>query len=443
MADGVTFLVAPLALAIFGLPAAWMHPVSRFSAPGRFSAAFVAGTVVYTVWLTLLSAAGIRWSDASVIVPLTLLSIGGALVLARRKVGTEVGEAESGSLVWWAAAISIASGTGHLVLMALTSRATSVDYLYFWGVKAQRFAALGGIDTALLTDPLAVHMHSNYPPLVPIVYAWGISLAGRLPWQMGLASCAAWLLAGLPLLRDLLARRLHRDEATLAASFWFLALALALPAALSAGNAEPPMVLFVSVAIAALLEGSSRWLAIVALSGVVLTKNEGLIVFLLIAAGGIARDLAEGARGARLVRRAAPMLLVPLAALGSWLLLEALRGVPMGDATRERAGELALGRAGDVVAGMVRNLDAGSAGLAWLVAVAIFVAARRRWRALLPAIVPAAGTLAFLFVYYLHFRGDELDTWMRWTMPRVSLSALAAALVGAAFAAAPDRRLET
>jgi len=436
MAEGAVFLLSPLALALFGLPAAWARPVDRFSVAGRFSAAFVTGVVVFTVWLTLLSAAGIRWSDESVVAPLAAASVTGAIVLSRRMKEGRSDGSEAGTVAWLAGGLAISAGTAHLMLMALTSRATSIDFLYFWGVKAQRYAELGGIDAALLADPLAVHMHSNYPPLVPIVYAWGISLAGRLPWQMGLATCAVWLLAGVPLLRDLLGRVMHRDEAALASSFWFLAMALAVPASLSAGNAEPAMVLFASVAVAALLERSSNWLAVVALAGVVLTKNEGLVVFTLIAGAAVAREILEGSRGALLAGRAAGVVLVPLAALGTWLLFEALRGVPMEGATRGKAGAFALGRAGEVAVEMMKNLDAGSAGLAWLVAALLLARSWRRWRALLPALVPALGTLAFLFVYYLHFRGDGLDVWMRWTMPRVSLSALAAALVGAAFAGA-------
>lgn len=443
MAEGVVFLLAPLALALFGLPAAWATPVDRFSAAGRFSAAFVMGVVVFTVWLTLLSTVGIRWSAASVVAPLAIGSIAGAIVLSRRVALAGNDGGETGTVAWLAGGLALAAGSGHLVLMALTSRATSIDLLYFWGVKAQRFAELGAIDATLLADPLAVHMHSNYPPLLPIVYAWGIGLAGRLPWQMALASCAVWLVAGVPLLRDLLGRVMHRDEATMASSFWFLAMALAVPASLSAGNAEPAMVLFSSVAVAALLERSARWLAVVALAGIVLTKNEGLVVFALIAGAAVARDILEGTRGARLARRAAAVVLVPLAALGAWLLFEALHGVPMEDVTREKAGVMALGRAGEVAAGMMKNLDAGSAGIAWLVAALLIAKSWRRWRALLPAIAPALGTLAFLFVYYLHFRGDGLDVWMRWTMPRVSLGALAAALVGAAFAGAREPDAET
>jgi hypothetical protein len=438
MADGVVFLLAPLALALFGLPAAWAIPVDRFSAAGRFSAAFITGAVVFTVWLTLLSAVGIRWSAASVVVPLATVSIAGAVALSRRAIAGESDGSETGTVAWIAGGLACAAGTGHLVLMALTSRATSIDFLYFWGVKAQRYAELGGIDARLLADPLALHMHSNYPPLVPLVYAWGIALAGRLPWQVGLATCAVWLLAGLPLLRDLMGRVMHRDEATMASSFWFLAMALAVPASLSAGNAEPAMVLFASVAVAALLVRPARWLAVVALAGVVMTKNEGLVVFALIAGGAVAREVLEGTRGAVLVRRASALVLVPLAALGTWLLFEALRGVPMEDATREKAGVMALGRAAEVAAGMTKNLDAGSAGIAWLAAALLLARSWRRWRALLPAIVPALGMLAFLFVYYLHFRGDGLDVWMHWTMPRVALSALAAALVGAAFTGARE-----
>ncbi|MGK2859730.1 MAG: hypothetical protein ACSLFQ_21240 [Thermoanaerobaculia bacterium] len=447
MAEGVTFLLAPLALAVFGLPAAWARPVDGFTPWGRFSAAFVTGVVVFTVWLTLLSTAGIRWSALSVVAPLGLGSVAIATVLSRRSRGA-AGEAVGG-LAWAGGAAALLVGTAHLVLSAITSRATSIDFLYFWGVKAQRFAEIGGIDAALLADPWAVHMHSNYPPLVPLTYAWGIEVAGRLPWQFGLATCALWLIAGVPLLRDLLALRLSRDEATMASSFWFLTFALAIPASLSAGNAEPPLVLFSSIAIAALLgsaaggSSSARWLAIVALAGVVLTKNEGMVVFALIAAGATASDFFAGLRGTRLVRRAAVILAVPLLALGSWLLFEAVHGVPMRDMTREQAGELSFARAGEVAVGFVSNLDAGSAWIAWGLAAVVLARSWRRWRELLPALVPAAGILLFLFVYYLHYRGESLGTWMEWTLPRVSLCALGASIVGAAFASGENRKIET
>lgn len=445
MAEGVLFLLAPFALALFGLPAAWASPVDRFTPWGRFSAAFVAGVVVFTVWLTLLSAAGVRWSPLSVVAPLGGGSIAIAIVLARRTRETTGAIGDVGPTAWLVSAASLAIGTAHVALAALTSRATSIDFLYFWGAKAQRFAEIGAIDAKLLADPFAVHMHSNYPPLLPLTYAWGVEVAGRLPWQFGLATCAIWLVVGVPLLRDLLALRLAPDRAAMASSFWFLAFALAVPASLSAGNAEPPLVLFSSVAVAALLCGASgtRWLAIVALAGVVLTKNEGVVVFALIAAGAIAGDWVGGVRGAPLVRRAASTILVPLTALGSWLLFEALHDVPMRDMTREQAGELSFGRAGEVAVGFLKNLDAGSAWIAWALAALVLVRYRREWKALLPALVPAAGILLFLFVYYLHFRGDDLAVWMRWTLPRVSLCALGVTIVGAAFASGAGRRIET
>jgi hypothetical protein len=454
MAEGVVFLVAPLALALFGLPAAWASPVDRFSVAARFSAAFVTGVVVYTVWLTLLSAAGVRWSGSVVVLPLGTGSAALALVLARRMRtrshdSVEAAATEPGTTTWIVGAIALVAGSAHLALTALMSRATSIDYLYFWGVKAQRFAEIGGIDAAMLAEPFAVHMHSNYPPLVPLVYGWGIEAAGRLPWQFGLATCAIWLVVAVPLLRELLARRLSPDEATMASSFWFLAFALAVPASYSAGNAEPPLVLFSSVAIAALLSdapgdaGNARWLASVALAGVVLTKNEGVVVFALIVAGALGGDVLRGVRGARLVRRGSAIALVPLAALGSWILFEALRGLPLRDATREEAGRIFLGRAGEVTIEFVKHLGAGSYWIAWSLAVFLVALSWRRWRTLLPAIVPAVGILVFLFVYYLHFRGEDLSAWVEWTMPRVSLSALGAAILAAACASGSYRDSES
>ena len=99
---------------------------------------------------------------------------------------------------------------------------------------------------------------------------------------------------------------------------------------------------------------------------------------------------------------------------------------------------MSFGRAGEVAIEFLRHFEAGSAWIAWVVAVGVLAFAWRRWRELLPALLPTIGVLVFLFVYYLHFREAGLADWIRWTMPRVSLSALGAALVGAAFTGAPS-----
>lgn len=68
------------------------------------------------------------------------------------------------------------------LVATLSSAATSPDLLYFWGPKAQAFAAARTIDASFLRDSTLLYMHPSYPPLVTNLLAFASQVAGRFPW---------------------------------------------------------------------------------------------------------------------------------------------------------------------------------------------------------------------------------------------------------------------
>src|SRR5262249_6621584 len=156
----------------------------------------------------------------------------------------------------------------YLAVCFGSTAASSADFLYFWGVKAVRFASNRGIDAAFMGHPFTIHATRDYPPLVPIVDAWGVLAAGRMPWRLAPFFSGLWFFAAVPILFERCRRRLGDASAAAVTAFWTVALSISLVASFSAAGAEPPLVLFESVAVAWLLTeepGESRFIPIVAL----------------------------------------------------------------------------------------------------------------------------------------------------------------------------------
>jgi hypothetical protein len=448
MMQAALFLAAHLALPLFGLPVA-VHPSLRGAPlPARAAAAFAAGAVALTVEATLFSILGIGWSAASLASPLLVASLGIAMAWARRPVPAE---ARAGASRWVAAAATALAGLAvvHLGLSLFTARATSTDFLLFWGVKGARFAAAGGIDADLLRRGFSHHLVPDYPPLVPIVFSWSALVAGELPWQFAPSLAVLWLVAAIPLVAVFLRRRLPPNTATAVVAFWTVAVAISIVHSASGGNAEAPLLFFETAALAALLAerrddpDASRFFPALALSGAALTKVEGSVAVGLILAGVALRDSLE--RRPRPLSRLLPLAAAPLACLAVWFAFQATHGLPVGYRTHGKMADVHVRHLSSVLVGMARHLDAGTAWFSWVVPLALLAASWRRSRAaLLPALSLGAGLLLFFLVDYLH---DPTDPSVRiaWTLPRISqpcLSALilAAGLAGASRGALADPR---
>lgn len=436
MRPSVLYLLAHAGLVLLGAPAAFHPAVRGLGVAARIAAAFGAGAILLTVEALLFSMVGIPWSIAALAAPPLVLA-----AVATRTVGKGPSSAASARPAGWVALLSglaLALGALHLVVCLLVARSTSMDYLFFWGVKAVHFADARGIDVELLRWPFFAHGVPEYPPLVPIVQAWGVLFAGEMPWRRaGPASSALWFFAALPLLFALLRRRIGDSAATAVTGFWGAALAVSLAYSYSGGNAEAPLLFFETVAGLSLITESrddppsSRWLAAVALAGAVLTKVEGVPATAFLVLGTLARDRLEGRPG--VLRRAKAIIILPALALACWFGFQLFSGLPVGYRGHGKLTVLHWEHLGSVAANMLKNLGAGTAGIAWIFPLVVLLVSWKRLGPVLPALSAAAGLLLFFAFDYLHDAGDPWER-IGWTLPRVSQPALSLWIVAAGVA---------
>ena len=434
------FLLATLSLAILGAGAVFHPSLRQASLAARAAAAFGAGAVILTLSGMLLTGVGIRWSlPALAAIPIAVsLAAGFAW---RRKPAVPMPAMAAGRCARLAL-LGVAGVSLALLGWALVrGSATSVDYLFFWGIKAARFAEVRGVDVELLRFPFFGHAVVDYPPLVPIVQAFGALAAGELPWRTVPLTSLFWVAAAAPLLRSLLRRKLDGDSATAVTAFWIAAMTASVATSLSGANAEAPLLFFESIAVAALLTedaASSRFVPALMLAGAVLTKVEGTVGAILIVLGAAARDAFERRPG--LLRRSAWLALPPAAAVSAWFLFQQHFGLRPG--FRGHGGLFALhfDHLGTVLADLPLALESGTYGLSWILPFLLLVAARPAAVRLLPALALCAGLLAFLVFDYLHDREDPAIR-ITWTAPRVSQPALSALILASGLASlGPDRR---
>src|SRR5262249_34549634 len=180
-----------------------------------------------------------------------------------------------------------------------------------------------------------------------------------------------------------------------------VALSISLVASFSAAGAEPPLVLFESVAVAWLLTevpGESRFIPIVALCGAALTKVEGLVAVVLIVLGVAIRDGVRGSK--RDAWRAPAVLVAPIASVGLWFLYQKSWSLPVGYRGHGELLVLYGDQLGTILKSLVRRMDAGSYWLAWALPAAFVLRRTAAWRAAAPALLLPVGLAAFLVFDY-------------------------------------------
>jgi len=298
--------------------------------------------------------------------------------------------------------------------VVLAGAATSFDLLLFWGVKGQHFGLARTIDVAFLRDPAHHLMHSDYPPLVPLLYAWTMTGGMYLDWFGTIAMAPLLLLAGTAAVWGF--TRSAPMTALYATTFGFLFLDNNI-----AGNAEPILLFLETVAVAVLVcAPECEVLAILALTGVMLTKVEGAV---FVAAAMLLAP-----------RRTLRLLPAPLAALGAWIAFCAHHGLL--DTYRSHAGV-----SHTAFAAVARPLLVEASMHAWYVpwiALFLLIALGRR-RASLPALGAAAFYLAFLVYVWAGGAAAGSAPEIAWSARRVLVTPLLF-LFFAAVSAAGDWR---
>jgi hypothetical protein len=441
MIAGVRFLLAQAALVLLGGGFGFHPSVRSLSPASRITLSFCAGAVGLTLEATIYSWIGVPWTIPGLAAPLLLLSAICAAAWWRKPPGQSPDplEMRRSVAVWCCLVCGVA--LLYLILCFVSSAAASTDYLLFWGVKAVRFANHRGISAEFLRYPFATHAVPDYPPLLPIVQAWGCLAAGLMPWRVVPALSAMWVVAAIPIIFERCRRRSGDDGAAALTAFWTAAISISLVYSLSAGNAEAPLLFFESIAVVWLLteekEGESRLVPTLALCGAALTKVEGLAAVVLIALGSFLREGSQS-RGRALVKSLA-LVAWPVASVSVWFVYQSSRSMPAGYRPHGEFLSLYTDNLAVILKEMVASLNAGSLWLPWLIVFFFLARSRSAWRAAAPALTLAFGLMLFFVFDYLHDKDNPAER-IRWTAPRVTQPALSAAILGAGVLSAGSGR---
>ena len=398
------FALLTLALIPLGL---WARTFVRDLAwPGRIAIYFACGLWAVVVEMFVLSMLDIHW-NAWMLVPLPLI----ATLLARKHPPTTNNQKPTTIL------LVAATGLAILTSSVLAAMSTSGDYVYFWGVKGQRWGAAHILDWAFTTAP-SHYMHPDYPPLLPLYYAWTLLGGdGAFDWWGGILATPLFLLAGAIAMWALgrHARVAHIDGivaifVSLFALFYFRNQV--------AGNAEPPLHMFEATALAALI-ARKNWIAAIALSAVALTKVEGGVFVLIVCAvrEGTLRDRVKFAA-------------LPIATLAAWLIFGAAHGLTDTYVPKDDLSILFLG---ETLAVFARELSLHLWYLPWIALIAIVVCGRVRNA--IPYLLACALFLAFLVAVYMR---AEPHT-MIWSAGRTLMTPLLMLIAAAMAAHTPAR----
>ncbi|MDQ5873307.1 MAG: hypothetical protein M3547_13990 [Acidobacteriota bacterium] len=426
MRPGYLWLASFAVFPLVGAPLV-KHPAFRgFGLACRIVLAGAVGAVVLSWTMTVFALAGVRWGP-----PLLLVSVAVAFVLRRLLRGDHgnvpsprtrgEGRGEGRFSLTEALALAI---TAISILAAFTAtvaaRSTSLDLLLFWGPKAQQFAAARTIDAAFLSAPFLEYLHVYYPPLVTNVFAFGAMIAGRFPWGAATLTFPLLLAATTIALSGVLRTDTARSAAHSTTALAVTAFSLLGIHASVAGNAEPFLLFFETLALAVLLtpaakSAAGQLLAGLLFAGAAASKVEGLpflaaavLFFFLV------EPVARRAVGSTLLRLLGPAAL----SVGTWLAFGATRKLFYGYQSYGRFSEIHWEHLGSLLSGLGTAFWKAGYALPFLVPLVVFLATRGKTRrALLPLGVAVALAGFFAFTY-LHSETDP-KVWIGWSAARV------------------------
>lgn len=450
MSGIIALLLSQLSIVLFA-GALFAHPLVR-ALPwrSRFGLTFLAGAVILTFDGTVLSLLHLSWGERTLPLPVIVVSL---FLIARWRRRTveplALVDGVAARSAYAAASLLLIVAVAYFALTSLFGISSSVDYALFWAIKGAHFAEARGLDPAFLQWPFSIHTHQNYPQLFPMTLAWSSLLVKDAMLSFGHLSGVLWLIAVLPVMHTLFRTRLDQERALASTTMWGVAMAASLSFSYSSGNAEPPLVAYASVALLALLielsspthRSFARFVTLIALSGMLMTKLEGGVLFAFMAIGWLISALIRNRHA--LVKRALRLWFPPIGVAASWWLFQIVHSIPFSDAAREKTLDFHFTHIPEIVNGMLINLSAGTYGLSWVLPLIFLLMRPKRLAALMPALSVVLGSLLFYFVYYLH-SADDPSALIGWTLPRVSQPALSALIIAAALASfGPRNEIET
>jgi hypothetical protein len=258
---------------------------NRVSIAGR---AFLLGLAGIALCLFALSSIPLGWTRAAV--GLTLLIISAVFIRGRKSWRSLEPISRSTLAALLVATLLIGPLIGGHALFAALAPPADVDFLENWGWKGKSFFHHGGVDWELLRGETVLENHSDYPILLPLLFAFiAIVNGGWSDATLGMVSTGVAVALLLVLTGDALQHLPDRRV-------WPISLILLIvtPIVLVpwTGLAEAPFIAFATAGLLAIRTGlrdgnaAETRLGAVLLGCASLTKNEGitLIVAALIAA---------------------------------------------------------------------------------------------------------------------------------------------------------------
>ncbi|PYQ29213.1 MAG: hypothetical protein DMF56_13145 [Acidobacteria bacterium] len=390
----VLFVAALLSLPLFGLWTWRLEAVRRADLAARVAVAGAAGAVTVAVVMSVLSLVHVRWTR------ITLLVIFGAVLWSGARFGRRtlaIRRPKRPPLHWMTIAFVALTCYG-----ILTARESAGDLHFFWGPKAIHFAEARGIDVAFLAN----HAHPNpdYPPLVPLVYAFATLVAGGFSWWGALLGSALCMIACIAIVRGFTGDDF--GALLLAAIYaWTFAVGYV------PGGADAPLLLFETLALIALTRNADA-LAAIGLAGAVFTKVEGatFVIAVVLAIVLVRRDFK------RSFRVAAPAFVL----FAAWLAFLLVNHLIFG------YGEAPAPIHFDVIAKtltlVAQSAQYRIAALPWIVPIVLLV-----WRRDPLPLVVAVLTFGVAIFFYIH--NQNPDWWISASALRVLLTPLTALLI--------------
>jgi hypothetical protein len=402
------YIVAYAFVPLFGLSLA----SSIDSRSARLGFAFLAGALLLTIEATLFTMIRIQWSVIGLSLPLLIAS--GIVVWRTKRTDKSVSATRF-------AIIIIAIACLHFLLSIITTQSINPDFVLFWGTKAVYFAMSRSLDAGYLLSRYAPP-RIDYPPLLPIVQAWGLLFSHQMPWIAAAAMSAVWLVAAVPVINWL-------TGSIQATAFWTAAMAASLAFCGSGGNAEAMLVMYISVGAAAIIANRTS-IAAIAFAGAMLTKEEALVTIGAILIGVVIYD-----RG---IRRAAILAASSAAGASVWFAFQKRFGMHVGYDRVTLTHTFHWSNLPTIFHEAPKSLAAGCWGLSWLIplAIIIYMALKMpgRLKNAIPLLVPIP--LLFTFFVYLYLQYESsLAMKMWWILPRLSQPALSLLILAAVFAA--------
>jgi hypothetical protein len=197
--DGLVWLCAFLVLPLVGMPLIAHVSFRRFPPVTRAILSGGTGAVLVSFSMTLFALLGARWGFLTLFLASALLSF--LLRLAVREAPSPLPERQQTGAAARAAGAIVALAVLAALLATAAGSASSPDLIFFWGAKAQQYAAARTVDARFLGEPFLQYMHPYYPPLVTNLYALASMAAGRMCWTAATLLFPALLAAlalGLP-----------------------------------------------------------------------------------------------------------------------------------------------------------------------------------------------------------------------------------------------------